>query len=93
MERRGAALARRTRTRSIATACAIVDLLNPALLRTHIKNACDEKNTIAHALFGTEPLDPKGMYEEYSRMAEQVAPFVTDTAVLLNEELDRGGKT
>jgi adenylosuccinate synthase len=69
----------------------IVDLLNPALLRTHIKNACDEKNTIAHALFGTEPLDPKGMYEEYSKMAEQVAPFVTDTAVLLNDELDRGG--
>ncbi|QNI36619.1 adenylosuccinate synthase [Edaphobacter albus] len=69
----------------------IVDLLNPALLRTHIKNACDEKNTIAHALFGTEPLDPKEMYEEYARMAEQVAPFVTDTAVLLNEELDRGG--
>jgi adenylosuccinate synthase len=69
----------------------IVDLLNPALLRTHIKNACDEKNTIAHALFGTEPLDPKEMYEDYARMAEQVAPFVTDTAVLLNEELDRGG--
>ena len=69
----------------------VVDLLNPALLRTHIKNACDEKNTIAHALFGTEPLDPKEMYEDYARMAEQVAPFVTDTAVLLNEELDRGG--
>src|SRR2546430_7266042 len=58
----------------------VVDMLNPALLRTHIKNACDEKNTIAHALFGTEPLDPKEMYEEYARMAEQVAPFVTDTA-------------
>ena len=69
----------------------VVDMLNPALLRTHIKNACDEKNTIAHALFGTEPLDPKEMYEEYARMAEQVAPFVTDTAVLLNNELDRGG--
>jgi adenylosuccinate synthase len=69
----------------------VVDMLNPALLRTHIKNACDEKNTIAHALFGTEPLDPKEMYEEYAKMAEQVAPFVTDTAVLLNEELDKGG--
>jgi adenylosuccinate synthase len=69
----------------------MIDMLNPALLRTHIKNACDEKNTIAHALFGTEPLDPKEMYEDYARMAEQVAPFVTDTAVLLNEELDRGG--
>jgi adenylosuccinate synthase len=70
----------------------VVDLLNSALLRTHIENACHEKNTIAHALFGTEPLDPKTMYEEYSRAAEQVAPFVTDTAVLLNEEIRKGGK-
>ncbi|MCL2659572.1 MAG: adenylosuccinate synthase [Acidobacteriaceae bacterium] len=70
----------------------VVDLLNPALLRTHIENACHEKNTIAHALFGTEPLDPKTMYEEYSRAAEQIAPFVTDTAVLLNNELRRGGR-
>jgi adenylosuccinate synthase len=69
----------------------VIDLLNPALLRTHIENACHEKNTIAHALFGTEPLDPKTMYEEYARAAEQVAPFVTDTAVLLNRELDNGG--
>ena len=70
----------------------VIDLLNPQLLRTHIENACHEKNTIAHALFGTEPLDPKTMYEEYARAAEQVAPFVTDTAVLLNEEIRKGGK-
>jgi adenylosuccinate synthase len=68
----------------------VVDLLNTSLLRTHINNACHEKNTIAHALFGTEPLDPKQMYEEYVRYAEQIAPFVTDTAVLLNEALDKG---
>jgi adenylosuccinate synthase len=59
----------------------VVDLLNNSLLRTHINNACHEKNTIAHALFGTEPLDPKQMYEEYAKAAEQIAPFVTDTAV------------
>ncbi|MGH9596331.1 MAG: adenylosuccinate synthase [Edaphobacter sp.] len=70
----------------------VVDLLNSALLRTHIENACHEKNTIAHALFGTAPLDPKTMYEEYARAAEQVAPFVTDTAVLLNHAMDKGEK-
>jgi adenylosuccinate synthase len=70
----------------------VVDLLNSALLRTHIENACHEKNTIAHALFGTAPLDPKTMYEEYARAAEQVAPFVTDTAVMLNQALDNGEK-
>ncbi len=70
----------------------VVDLLNPSLLRTHIQNACHEKNTIAHALFGTEPLDPRAMYEEYARLAEQVAPFVTDTATMLNEAIDAGKK-
>ncbi len=68
----------------------VIDLLNSSLLRTHINNACHEKNTIAHALFGTEPLDPKQMYEEYARLAEQIAPFVTDTAVLLNKAIADG---
>ena len=68
----------------------VADLLNSSLLRTHINNACHEKNTIAHALFGTEPLDPRQMYEDYSRYAEQIAPFVADTAVLLNKAIDEG---
>ncbi len=70
----------------------VVDLLNSHLLRTHIQNACHEKNTIASALFGTEPLDPKQMYEDYARAAEQLAPFVTDTAVLLNQAFHDGQK-
>jgi adenylosuccinate synthase len=70
----------------------VADLLNSSLLRTHINNACHEKNTIAHALFGTEPLDPKQMYEEYARLADQIAPFVADTAVLLNHALRNGEK-
>jgi len=68
----------------------VVDLLNNNLLRTHIENACHEKNTIAAALFGTAPLDPKQMYEEYARAAEQIAPFVTDTAVMLNKAINDG---
>src|SRR5271168_1135605 len=70
----------------------VIDLLNSALLRTHIETACHEKNTIAAALCGTEPLDPKAMYEEYARAAEQIAPFVTDTAVMLNEAIRTGEK-
>jgi adenylosuccinate synthase len=68
----------------------VVDMLNPALLRTHIENACHEKNTIARALFGADPLDAGKMYEEYARIAEQLAPYVTDTAVLLNQALRAG---
>jgi adenylosuccinate synthase len=68
----------------------VVDLLDPQLLRTHIENACQEKNMIAHALFNSEPIDADKMYGEYSRAAEQVAPFVADTAALLNKAIRDG---
>jgi adenylosuccinate synthase len=70
----------------------VIDLLNTSLLKTHIENACREKNTIANALFGTEPLDPEQMYEDYARAAEKIAPFVTDTSALLNKAI-RDGKS
>ena len=69
----------------------VVDLLHPALLKTHIEAACAEKNAIAHALFGTDPLDPEKMYEEYAAAAEKVRPFVTDTSRMLNGILAKGG--
>lgn len=65
----------------------VADLLDSTLLRTHIENACREKNEIAHALFNSEPLDPATIYDDYARAAEQVAPFVADTAFLLNESI------
>jgi adenylosuccinate synthase len=69
----------------------IVDLLNTSLLKTHIEAACAEKNAIAHALFGTDPLDPEKMYEEYAAAAEEVRPFVTDTGRLLHQTIASGG--
>jgi adenylosuccinate synthase len=69
----------------------VVDLLHPTLLKTHIEAACAEKNAIAHALFGTDPLDPSKMYDEYAAAAEQVRPFVADTGRMLNNILAQGG--
>jgi len=69
----------------------VVDLLHPTLLKVHIEAACDEKNAIAHALFGTDPLDPAKMYEEYAAAAERVRPLVADTGRLLNGILAKGG--
>jgi len=68
----------------------VADLLDLELLRKHIENAVREKNMIAHALFNSEPLDADKMYSEYARAAEKVAPFVCDTAVLLNQALEKG---
>ncbi|HXE90048.1 MAG TPA: adenylosuccinate synthase [Terriglobales bacterium] len=69
----------------------VADLLDSALLKTHIENACQEKNMIAHALFNSEPLDPDKMYAEYAAAAQQIAPFVADTTMLLNTAI-RDGK-
>ena len=68
----------------------VADLLDLPLLKTHIENACREKNMIAHALFNSEPLDPDKMYEEYAAASAKIAPFVCDTAALLNRAIDAG---
>jgi adenylosuccinate synthase len=68
----------------------VVDLLDLDLLKKHIENACREKNMIAHALFNSEPLDADKMYEEYANVSRQLAPFVCDTAALLNQAIADG---
>ena len=68
----------------------VEDLLDNKLLQKHIENACREKNTIAHALFNSEPLDADKIFAEYSEIADRVAPFVTDTALLLNQAIANG---
>ncbi len=68
----------------------VQDLLDKKLLQKHIENACREKNTIAHALFNSEPLDADKMYADYSAIADRIAPFVADTALLLNRAIAEG---
>ncbi len=68
----------------------VADLLDLKLLKKHIENAVREKNMIAHALFNSEPVDADKMYTEYAVAAEKIAPFVADTAALLNDALNQG---
>jgi adenylosuccinate synthase len=68
----------------------VADLLDSGLLKTTIENACREKNMIAHALFNSEPLDPDSMYREYADAAQKIAPFVTDTTLMINQALRDG---
>ena len=68
----------------------VADLLDLKLLKKHIENAVREKNMIVHALFNSEPVDADKMYAEYAQAAEKIAPFVNDTAMLLNQALRQG---
>ncbi len=68
----------------------VADLLDSALMKKHIENACRQKNEIVHCLFNSEPLDPDTIYAEYAKAAEQIAPFVADTATLINKAIADG---
>ncbi len=68
----------------------VADLLDSALMKKHIENACRQKNEIVHCLFNSEPLDPDTIYAEYAKAAEQIAPFVADTATLVNRAIADG---
>ena len=68
----------------------VTDLLDLELMKKHVENACREKNTIVHALYNSEPLDAEQIYRDYAKVAEEVRPFVTDTALLLNNALRDG---
>src|ERR1700758_941687 len=68
----------------------VADLLDLNLLKKHIENAVREKNMIVHALFNSEPVDADKMYADYAQAAEKIAPFVCDTAILLNQALRQG---
>ncbi|HTC94979.1 MAG TPA: adenylosuccinate synthase [Terriglobales bacterium] len=68
----------------------VIDLLDLQLLKKHIENTCREKNMIAHALFNSEPIDADKMYAEYADAAQQIAPYVADTALLLNRAIADG---
>src|SRR5260370_15585327 len=68
----------------------VADLLDSNLVRETMEKACGEKNMIANGLFNSEPLDADAMYREYAEGAKKIAPFVTDTADLINRALAAG---
>ena len=60
------------------------------MLKTHIENACREKNMIAHALFNSEPLDPDKMYHEYAEASGQDRSVRLRHCALLNKAIAEG---
>jgi len=67
----------------------ICDLLDAEHFAEKLEPVMAEKNMISAATFG-HPLDTTGLVEQYLELAAHLRGFVTDTAVLLNDALDRG---
>ncbi len=65
------------------------DLVDPEVLREKLALVVPVKQRIIAAYGGTETLDADGLFMEYSDYGRALAPYVTDTSVLLDGLLRR----
>jgi adenylosuccinate synthase len=68
----------------------MVDLINPDSLRERLSLVLPYKNAFLQKLYGLEPLDFDKVYKEYRDFGRRLAPFVADTASMVQEALARG---
>ena len=66
------------------------DLVDPEVLREKLAAIVPVKQRVLRAYGGTEILDPEALFQEYADYGSRLAPFVTDTSVLLDGLLKRG---
>ncbi|MFH1571912.1 MAG: adenylosuccinate synthase [Gemmatimonadota bacterium] len=68
----------------------VMDLLDAARLRQKLQETIAAGNLVLTRIYGSQPLDPGAIIDEYLAYAERLRPFVTDTSVYLNRALDEG---
>jgi adenylosuccinate synthase len=67
----------------------VCDLLEPECFRAKLERVIAVKDAVSQAAFG-HPLETSGVLDQYLELAAHIRGLVTDTAVLLNDALDRG---
>jgi adenylosuccinate synthase len=67
----------------------VCDLLDSDRFREKLERVIIEKNAISAAAYG-HPLETAGLLEQYLEIAAHLRGLVADTAVLLNDGLDKG---
>jgi adenylosuccinate synthase len=65
------------------------ELLDAERFRERLERVIGEKDAISRASYG-HPLETAGLLDQYLELAAHIRGLVTDTAVLLNEALDKG---
>ncbi len=69
----------------------IGDLLDKEYFAERLKDALLQKN-MELKMLGLEPLDYDTLYKEYIEYGEILKPYVCDTSILLNKEVETGKK-
>lgn len=69
------------------------DLVRPKVFRRRLEEVIPQKNVILSALDpGCKPLEVDAVFAEYSKYAEQLAPYITDTTAFLHRAVKSGKK-
>lgn len=67
----------------------VIDLINPTRFAERLRERLEENNEVLKAL-GAQPLDYDKLLADYSKAADRLRPFVTNTVVYLHEATRRG---
>ena len=67
------------------------DLLEPEYFAERLKDALVQKN-MELAMLGLETMDFDTLYNEYIAYGERLRPYICDTSVLLNQEVEKDSK-
>lgn len=68
----------------------VCDLLDQDAFRERLSFVLEQKNALLTKLYGASPLSLDEVYENYCRYGEQLAPFVRETDVMIQEALKQG---
>ena len=69
----------------------IADLVDPVVFKDVLKQTLNIKNMELEML-GQEPFDFDSIYNEYIEYGKRIKPYVCDTSLLLEEEIEKGSR-
>jgi len=68
----------------------MIDMLDQKVFKEKLKRNLDEVNFLITQRYRGKKIDMKKIYRDYMRYAEYLAPYITDTTVLINRLMDKG---
>jgi adenylosuccinate synthase len=72
------------------TGIRVQDLFDPGILSQKLDLALREKNQVLTKVYNRRGIDPDAVAQEYLGYGEKLRPYVADTALVLNNALDKG---
>jgi adenylosuccinate synthase len=68
----------------------VADLLEPDEFKRKLKRNLKEKNRLLEKVYEAEGFEPETILKEYLEYGKEIASYVCDTSVVLNDALDAG---